>query len=135
MPAGACGCLPSALSNSERWTPSPMRACAGCLKKTRLKPWLKAQWVIPPEANAEFVYHMEDVLEVYQRPEDPKRPLVCMDEAGRELRTDTRAPIPLKPNQPARQDFEYARAGACNVFMLFEPLAWMPHAFARERRT
>lgn len=50
------------------------------LKKNELKPWLKKQWVIPPEANGEFVWHMEDVLDVYTRPYDPRRPQVCMDE-------------------------------------------------------
>ena len=51
-------------------------------KKNDLKPWLKEQWVIPPEQDAEFVCAMEDVLEVYHRPYDPRRPQVCLDEAG-----------------------------------------------------
>src|SRR5689334_12363227 len=53
------------------------------LKQNALKPWLKEQWCIPPKKNAQFVYHMEDVLEVYHRPYDPKRPQVCMDEGSK----------------------------------------------------
>lgn len=78
---------------------------------------------------------MEDVLEVYTRPYDALRPLICLDEAGRELVADTRVPLPGRPGQVARQDFEYGRAGACNVFMLYEPLAGRRHALVRERRT
>ena len=91
--------------------------------------------MIPPEANATFVACMEDVLEVYTRPHDARRPMICLDEAGRELVADTRTPLAAKPGQPARQDFEYGRAGACNVFMLYEPLAGVRHALVRERRT
>ena len=54
-------------------------------QKNELKPWLKKQWCIPPPANGEFVWRMEDVLAVYTRPYDPKRPLVCMDEASKQL--------------------------------------------------
>lgn len=91
--------------------------------------------MIPPGANSAFVACMEDVLEVYTRPYDARRPLVCLDEAGRELVADTRAPLAARPGQVARQDFEYGRAGACNVFMLYEPLAGVRHALVRERRT
>jgi len=112
-----------------------MRRCDKCLKKSALKPWLKEQWVIAPKANAEFVWHMEDVLEVYQRPVDPNRPLVCLDEASRELHDHSREPLPLRPSQPVRQDYEYVRNGTCNVFMLSEPLIGERHVFVRERRT
>jgi hypothetical protein len=73
-------------------------------KKNDLKPWLKERWVIPPKANAEFVCAMEDVLEVYTRPYDPKRPQVCLDEASKQLVAQTRAPLPVEPGQPARED-------------------------------
>ncbi|HEY4389543.1 MAG TPA: hypothetical protein VGN34_34310, partial [Ktedonobacteraceae bacterium] len=56
----------------------------GDAKKNELKPWLKKQFCIPPEANAEFVYHMEDVLEVYHRPYDPRFPKICMDEGSKQ---------------------------------------------------
>src|ERR1700693_5548896 len=91
-------------------------------KKNILKPHRKQQWVIPPDANAAFVATMEDVLEVYQRPHDPQRPLVCLDETSKQLIIETRAPIPAKPGQPARHDYEYERNGVANIFMMFSPL-------------
>jgi len=78
--------------------------------------------VIPPEANAGFVAAMEDVLETYQRPHDPDRPLVCLDETSKQLIAETRAPIPPKPGRPARHDYEYQRNGVANLFMIFAPL-------------
>ena len=78
--------------------------------------------MIPPEANAGFVAAMEDVLETYQRPRDPDRPLVCLDETSKQLIVETRAPIPPKPGQPARHDYEYQRNGVANLFMTFAPL-------------
>jgi hypothetical protein len=65
---------------------------------------------------------MEDVLEVYQRPHDPARPVVCLDETSKQLISETRVPIPAKPGRPARHDYEYARNGTANLFMLFAPL-------------
>ena len=58
--------------------------------------------MIPPDTSAAFVADMEDVLEVYQRPHDPQRPLVCLDETSKQLITETRAPIPAKPGRKAR---------------------------------
>ena len=69
-------------------------------KKNEVKPWLKEQWCIPPEADAEFVCAMEDVLEVYHRPYDPGRPMVCLDEASKQLIGETRLPLPAEPGQP-----------------------------------
>src|SRR5262249_3383058 len=65
---------------------------------------------------------MEDVLEVYQRPHDPQRPLVCLDETSKQLIIETRAPIPAKPGRKARHDYEYERNGVANLFMVFAPL-------------
>ena len=93
------------------------------------------QWVIPPKANAEFVCAMEDVLEVYTRPYDPKRPQVCLDEASKQLVAQTRTPLPLSPGQPTREDYEYERRGTANLFMLFEPLAGKRQVKVTERRT
>ena len=90
--------------------------------KNILKPHLKQQWVIAPEASAAFVANMEDVLEVYQRPHDPMRPLVCLDETSKQLIIETRAPVAAKPGQPARRDYEYERNGVANLFMMFAPL-------------
>ena len=78
--------------------------------------------MIPPEANAGFVAAMEDVLDTYQRPRDPDRPLVCLDETSKQLIAETRAPIPPKPGRPARHDYEYQRSGVANLFMIFAPL-------------
>lgn len=66
---------------------------------------------------------MEDVLEVYTRPYDPRRPLVCMDETSKQLLRDTRAGQLLAPGQPARMDYEYEREGVVNLFVCCEPLA------------
>jgi DDE superfamily endonuclease len=65
---------------------------------------------------------MEDVLDVYQRPEDPSRPLICLDETSRQVLADVRAPLPVGPGRPARQDPEYAREGVVNLFLVTEPL-------------
>jgi hypothetical protein len=78
--------------------------------------------VIPPDANPGFVAAMEDVIETYMEPRDPDRPLVCLDETSKQLIMETRAPIPAKPGQPARHDYEYERNGVANIFMVFAPL-------------
>jgi hypothetical protein len=78
--------------------------------------------VIPPEQNGEFVARMEHVLDVYKRPRDPSRPVVCMDETPRQLIAETRLPIAAAPGQAPRHDYEYERKGTCNVFMAVEPL-------------
>jgi DDE superfamily endonuclease len=78
--------------------------------------------VIAPDANAAFVAAMEDVLEVYQRPHDPARPVVCLDETSKQLIAETRVPIAAKPGQSARVDYEYERNGTANLFMMFAPL-------------
>jgi hypothetical protein len=96
---------------------------------------LKDQWVIPPEQNADFVAAMEDVLEVYQRPYDETRPVVCLDEQSKQLIGETRIPIAARPGQPARHDYEYQRNGTANLFMLFEPLRGWRHVQVTDRRT
>jgi len=65
------------------------------IKKNELKPHLKQMWCIPPKQNADFVAHMEDVLDVYSRPYDPAKPVICMDEQPIELRFDARETIPM----------------------------------------
>ena len=78
---------------------------------------------------------MEDVLEVYQRPYDPKRPQVCMDETSKQLLADPRGPIPARSGSPERFDYEYKREGVANLFMFFEPLMGKRHVKVTERRT
>lgn len=92
-------------------------------------------WCIPPKHNAEFVCAMEDVLDVYKRPYDPKRPQVCLDETSKQLVGEKRIPSPASPGRAARYDYEYARNGVANVFMAFEPLAGKRRVEVTERRT
>lgn len=78
---------------------------------------------------------MEDILEVYTRPYDPKRPQVCMDETSKQLLNEVREPLPLKPGDPERYDYEYERTGVANLFMFVEPLAGKRKVKVTERRT
>lgn len=91
--------------------------------------------MIPPKANAAFVAAMEDVLDVYTRPQDAKRPLVCLDETSKQLSKETRTPIPMRPGQSARSDYEYERNGVASLFMLFAPLIGWRHVAVRDQRT
>ena len=105
------------------------------LLANELKPWIKKQWCIPIQADAEFVYHMEDVLDVYTRPYDPARPQVCMDEINTQLLANTRESLRLEPGQPIREDYEYERQGVCNVFLACEPLAGQRYTMVAAQRT
>ncbi len=96
---------------------------------------MKEQWCIPAQANAEFVSCMEDVLDVYQRPYDPKRPQVCMDETSKQLLADVQPPLPAQPGQRERYDYEYEREGVANLFLFVEPLAGKRHVKVTDRRT
>jgi hypothetical protein len=78
---------------------------------------------------------MEDVLDVYTRPHDPARPLVCLDETSKQLVAETRKPEAMQPGQPARYDYEYKRNGTANLFMLFAPLEGWRHVEVTARRT
>jgi transposase len=81
------------------------------------------------------VWRMEDVLELYEEPYDPKRPTVCFDEMPYQMVAEKRVPIPAKPGCPERYDYEYERRGVRNLFMFFEPKASWRHVDLRERRT
>src|SRR4051812_43460828 len=105
------------------------------LKKNRLKPWLTKRWCIPPKASGEFAWRMEDVLEVYTRPYDPRRPLVCLDEVSEQLLADTRPPTGPAPGRPQRVDYEYERRGTANLFLVCEPLRGWRSVRVTERRT
>ena len=91
--------------------------------------------MIPPEADAEFVAHMEQVLDLYQKPYDPDCPVVCMDEQPVQLVKETRPPVAATKARPRRVDYEYERAGTASVFLFSEPLAAWRQATARARRT
>ena len=78
---------------------------------------------------------MEDVLDVYKSPYDPKRPQVCLVERPKQLIGETRAPVSMSPGKPRRYDYEYRRNGVANIFMIFEPLAGKRHVKVTEHRT
>ncbi len=78
---------------------------------------------------------MEDVLEVYKRPYDPKCPQVCMDETSKQLLSETQEPLPAKPEHLERYDYEYKREGVANLFMFFEPLMGKRQVKVTEHRT
>jgi hypothetical protein len=78
---------------------------------------------------------MEDVLEVYKRPYDPKRPVVCLDETSKQLIGEVQAPVAAAPGQVAHYDYEYVRNGVANIFMIFEPLAGRRDVAVTDRRT
>ena len=78
---------------------------------------------------------MEDVLDVYARPYDAKRPLVCLDECSKQLHDTPRGTLPLEPGRPQRQDYEYARNGVCNLFLSMEPLRGRRKLRVTDRRT
>lgn len=103
-------------------------------KKNALKPWRVTSWCIG-QPSAKYVAKMEDVLDVYQRPYDAKRPVVCLDEISKELRDTPRGSIAIAPGRPEREDYEYARHGACNLFIAVEPLAGRRRVRVTERRT
>jgi hypothetical protein len=88
-----------------------------------------------PTVSAEFVYHMEDVLDLYAEPEDPKRPRVCFDECPYQLISEVRTVIPAAPGQVERQDYEYKREGTCNLFMMVCPERGWRHVKVTARRT
>jgi hypothetical protein len=92
-------------------------------------------WCIPPEQNAEFVCAMENVLEVYKRPYDPKHPVVCMDEKPKQLVKETRTAIACCKGRPECFDYEYERNGTANVFIFVEPLRGWRRVEVTERRT
>lgn len=92
------------------------------LQRNALKPWLKKRYCIPGEGNEEFVYHMEDVLDVYHRPYDPRFPHICMDEARKQLLDDKRESLPMEPGRLKCEEYEYERKGTYNIFAACEPL-------------
>lgn len=78
---------------------------------------------------------MEDVLDVYSLPYNPKRPVVCMDEKPYQLLGESREPLPMEPGSKEKKDSEYVRKGTCSIFIFNEPLAGWRHTSVREQRT
>ena len=85
--------------------------------------------------SAEFVANMEDVLDLYEEPYDPQRPVVCFDETSTQLLAETRPALPPRPGLPLRQDYEYRREGTRNLFLACEPLAGWRQVTVTQRRT
>jgi hypothetical protein len=91
-------------------------------------------WCVPT-ASAEFVAAMEHTLDLYEQPYDPLHPKVCFDETNKQLIAETRQPLPARPGQVARYDYEYKRNGTRNLFLFFEPLSGWRHIEVTQRRT
>jgi transposase len=99
-----------------------------------LKPWRRKMWCIP-KVDGSYVARMEDVLDLYAEPTDPKRPVVCFDETPIQLIGEVRQPIPAKPGQPERYDYEYKRNGTANLFMFLDTHKAWRHVKVTEQRT
>ena len=87
------------------------------------------------KVDPKFIYHMEDVLDVYEAAYDPLYPTVCLDEMSYQLRDHARPPLPVEPGRPARTDYEYKRNGTSNLFVFFEPHRRWRHIKRTRRRT
>jgi transposase len=104
------------------------------LAEDDLKPWRRKMWCIP-KVDGSYVARMEDVLDRYAEPADPKRPVVCFDETPTQLIGEVRQPIPAKPGQPERYDYEYKRNGTANLFMFLDAHKPWRHVKVTEQRT
>lgn len=92
-------------------------------------------WCIPPKENEDFIAHMEDILDVYEKPYDPEIPVICMDEKPYQMLDDPLEPLPVRPGDIKKTDSEYIRKGTCSIFILVEPLSGWRYASVREQRT
>jgi hypothetical protein len=88
-----------------------------------------------PAVGAEFVWRMEDVLDLYAEPYDPTRPVVCFDETSKQLVAETRLPLPMVPGTPERFDYEYGRTGTANLSLVTQPPGAWRHVDVTDRRT
>jgi DDE superfamily endonuclease len=104
------------------------------LAENGLKPWRRDMWCIP-RVDGEYVARMEDVLDLYAEAPDPERPVVCFDATPVQLIGEVRQPIPAKPGQLERYDYEYRRNGTVNLFVLFDPHRAWRNVKVTERRT
>lgn len=100
-----------------------------------MKPWAVASWCIPPDADAEFVWRLEDVIQVYQLPYDASCPVICFDEASQQLFGEVRSPRRSKPGRGKQVDYEYERKGVCHQLLFCEPLRGWRHVCVSTRRT
>lgn len=94
---------------------------APCAQKNQLKPWQKKHWGLS-QLTADFFWRMEDILDRYATPYDPKRPVVCFNERPLQLVAHVPEPWPGASGRSRREDAEYRRQGTCNLFLVFEPV-------------
>lgn len=104
------------------------------LSENKLKPWREKMWCIP-KVNSEYVARMEDVLELYAAPADPKRPVVSLDESPIQLIGESRVPLPPEPGKLRRYDCEYVRHGTANLFVCVDVNRPWRHVKVTARRT
>jgi hypothetical protein len=100
-----------------------------------LQPWRKKCWCIPERDQARFVSQMEEVLDTYAAEHSDEEPLICMDEASKQLLRDEQAPLPLESGRPVREDYHYERRGTQAIFMFFNPVAGKRRVSCRDSRT
>ena len=105
------------------------------MQRNEIRPHLNSYWCIPPKEDAEFVAHMEDILDVYQLPYDPQFPVWCMDEKPYQLLDDSREPLPMRPGDVAKIDSEYVRHGTVSVFCFMQPHTGRIEHCVEETRT
>jgi hypothetical protein len=111
------------------------RDSAALSEKNRLKPWQTKRFCIPERDRARFVAHMEKILDVYSAKYDATHPLICMDEAAKQIVADVEPALPLSPGQPRREDHHYRRAGVRAIFLFFDPIRGWRRVVSRESRT
>ncbi len=104
-------------------------------KKNELQPWRKRCWCVPERDAARFVAQMEDVLDLYAARHDEDEPMICMDEASKQLLAGEHEPIPVAPGRAAREDYHYRRGGVEAIFLVFDPVRGWRRAGCRESRT
>ena len=104
-------------------------------KKNALQPWRIERFCIPEKDRARFVARMEEVLDEYQKPHDEEHPLICMDEASRQLLDHVNEPLPMRPGTPKRVDDKYDRGGVRAIFMFYDPINGWRRVSGRDGRT
>lgn len=107
---------------------------ARILDNNDLKPWQRKQWCIG-DITTEFLWRMEKILDLYELPYNPRRPLICFDERPCQLLDDIVTPLPMESGKPTRQDYQYARNGMCSLLIAFEPLRGYRFVQIRKQRT
>ena len=87
------------------------------------------------ELTEEYRRRMYELLDLYARPHDPREPVICLDEKSKQMLRETRSPLPGRPGMLAKQDYEYERAGTCNIFVAVEPRGQRRFTQVTARRT